>query len=57
VGRIGPAAEDVHGRCGRQHVAGQQQLDCQQVLEQADRRVGLADAQRRGRVVVLDAEI
>ena len=33
------------------------QLDRQQVLEQAQRRVGLADAQRRGRVVVFDAEV
>ena len=41
----------------RQQVAGEHQLDRQQVLEQAQRRVGLADAQRRGGVVVLDAEV
>jgi len=41
---ISAGAEDMLARCGRQHVAGEHQLDRQQVLEQAQCDVGFVDA-------------
>ena len=56
-GSIRPVPEDRLGRSQCRQVAGQHEFDSQQVLEQVQRHVGLADAQWRSRVVVLDAEI
>jgi hypothetical protein len=53
----GTSSEDRLGRCNRQQVASEHELDRQQVLEHAHPDVGLAYAQRRSRVVVLDAEV
>ena len=44
-------------RSCRQHVVGEQQFDHQQVLEQAQGRVGLAYGQRCGCGVVFNAEV
>jgi len=56
-GRARASAQARPVRRRRQHVPGQQQLDRQQVLEQPQRGVGLAHAERRAGAVVLDAEV
>ena len=42
-GSISAGTEDRLGRRGLDHVAGEHQLDRQQILEQSQRRVGLAE--------------